>query len=219
VLAAASLTEAFDDELTSLKTIAPGLKVTYSFGGSGALVVLVQSGAPADVIATAETASMKRLFDAGLVEAPQTFAQNSLEILVAPGNPKGVARLADLARGDLKVVLGDETVPAGKYAAQALGRAGVTVKPVSKELDVKSAVAKITSGEADATIVYVTDVTAAGGKGAGVRIPDAENIIADYPIAVVKASKNHGAAVAFVDEIAKGSGQAALTARGFLPGR
>ena len=110
--------------------------------GSGALVTQIQQGAPADVIATADTASMKKLTDAGLVEAPTTFAKNKLEILVAPGNPKGIHTLSDLSRSEIKLVTEDDTVPAGKYAVQILLGAGVTVSPVSKEADVKSAVAK-----------------------------------------------------------------------------
>jgi molybdate transport system substrate-binding protein len=220
VFAAASLTGAFTDIGAGLGAGDPGLTVTCSFAGSGALVAQIQQGAPADVVATADNASMARLVDTGVVEAPTIFARNRLQILVAPGNPFGIASLADLARSDVKVVLGDESVPAGRYAAQALQAAGVAVAPVSKEADVKAAVAKVTLGEADATIVYVTDVTdvtAAGAKGQGVAIPDAQNVVADYPIAVVKATGNHAGAIAFVDEVVHGSGQAALRARGFAP--
>ncbi len=211
VFASASLTEAFGD-LT-----APGLPVAYSFAGSGALVTQVLQGAPADVVATADAASMQRLTDAGLVGAPVVFARNRLGILVQPANPKGIAGLADLARSDLKVVLGDETVPAGTYAAQALVAAGVKVEPVSKEVDVKAAVAKVTTGEADATVVYVTDVTAAGARGQGVEIPADQNVVAEYSIAIVKGSDDPEAAAAFVDEVVGGSGQDALRRRGFLP--
>jgi molybdate transport system substrate-binding protein len=217
VFAAASLTESFNDLQASLKASDPDLTVTYSLAGSGALVTQIQQGAPADVIATADTSSMQKLVDAGLVEAPTTFARNKLQILVAPGNPKGVHTLADLARPDVIFVTEDDTVPAGKYTAQILQKADVTVSPVSKEVDVKSAVAKVTTGEADATIVYVTDVRAAGTKGEGIVISDAQNVIADYPIAIVKATKNHGAAAAFVDAVVNGSGQESLYARGFLP--
>ena len=217
VFAAASLTESFTDAQEALKSEQPGLDITYNFGGSGALVTQIQQGAPADVIATADPASMQRLVDAGVVERPVTFAKNKLQILVAPGNPKNVKGMSDLARDDITFVTEDDAVPAGKYAAQALESAGVTVHPVSKETDVKSAVAKVTSGEADATIVYVTDVTAAGSKGTGVTIPDDQNVVATYPIAVLKAAKDKDAAQAFVDAIVRGSGQAALTGRGFLP--
>jgi molybdate transport system substrate-binding protein len=217
VFAAASLTESFNDEQKTLKSEQRGLAITYNFGGSGMLVTQIQQGAPADVIATADTASMQKLVDAGLVETPTTFAKNKLQILVAPGNPKNIMGLSDLARDDVKFVTEDETVPAGKYSAQALASADVTVNPVSKETDVKSAVATVTSGEADATIVYVTDVTAAGSKGTGVTISDNQNVVATYPIAVLKAAKDHAAAQAFVDAMVKGSGQDALHNRGFLP--
>ncbi len=217
VFAAASLTESLNDLQTALKASDPGLAVTYSFGGSGALVTQIQQGAPADVIATADTASMNKLTAAGLAEAPTTFARNKLEILVAPGNPKAINGLSDLSRSEVKLVVEDETVPAGKYSAQALRTAGVTVSPVSKEADVKSAVAKVTTGEADATIVYVTDVNAAGSNGQGIEIPDGQNVIAEYPIAIVKATRSHAAAAAFVGAVAGGSGQDALHRRGFLP--
>lgn len=210
VFAAASLTEAFSDLQT-------GLAVTYSFGGSGALATQIQQGAPADVVATADASTMQRLDAAGLVETPVTFAANALEILVAPGNPKGVRTLADLARPDVKVVLGDDNVPAGKYAVQALQAAGSVVRPVSKETDVKAAVAKVTLGEADATIVYVTDVLAAGTKGQGVEIPAATNVPAEYRIAVVKGAGHHAAAEAFVDDVVSATGQAVLHQHGFLP--
>lgn len=217
VFAAASLTEAFTDERETLKTEQPALSITNNFAGSGALVTQIQQGAPADVIATADTASMQKLIDADLVEAPVTFAANRLEILVAPGNPLHVNSLSDLARPDITFVTEDESVPAGKYATQALSAAGVHVSPVSKEADVKSAVAKVTSGEADATIVYQTDVTAAATKGTGVSIPEDQNVIATYPIAIVKASGNRAAAAAYVDAIVHGSGRQALADRGFLP--
>lgn len=217
VLAAASLTEAFSDEQQTLGTEVPGLSITFSFAGSGALVAQIRQGAPADVVATADASSMTMLTDAGLVEAPMTFARNRLQMLVGPGNPKGVKGLADLARPDLKVVLEDESVPAGRYAVQALQRAGVAVRPVSREADVKGAVSKVVTGEADAAIVYATDVNAAGAKAQGVEIPDVQNIVAEYPVAIVKATSHRAAASAFVDAIVAGSGQAALRGRGFLP--
>jgi len=217
VFAAASLTEAFNDAQAALASTDPGLSITFSFAGSGALVTQVQQGAPADVIATADTASMRRLSDAGLVEAPTTFARNRLQILVAPGNPRRIGALADLARTDLRVVLEDESVPAGTYASQMLQAVGVTVRPVSKEADVKAAVSKVTTGEADATIVYVTDVAATGSRGQGVEIPAAQNVEADYPIAIVKATSHRTAAGAFIESVVRGGGQAALRRRGFLP--
>ncbi|HZQ28736.1 MAG TPA: molybdate ABC transporter substrate-binding protein [Acidimicrobiales bacterium] len=216
VFAAASLTEAFTAEKATLASKAPHLTVTYSFAGSQALVTQIQQGAPADVFASADQKSMQKLVDAGLVDAPRVFARNKLEIVVAPGNPKHITGLADLAQPGLVVVLEDPSVPAGAYSRQALQKAGVTVKPKSLELDVKSTLAKVTSGEADAAIVYVSDVQSAGTRATGVAIPDAQNVVATYPVAVVKASKNHAAATAFVDEVVSGSGQAALRHQGFL---
>jgi molybdate transport system substrate-binding protein len=210
VFAAASLTESFTGFHPK------GVTVTYSFGGSGALVQQVQQGAPADVIATADTTSMQKLVDADLVERPTTFAGNKLEILVRHGNPKGIRTLADLARADVTFVTQDDTVPAGKYSSQILQRAGVAVHPRSKELDVKAAAAKVVAGEADATIVYVTDVKTAGAKADGVPIPDAQNVTAEYPIAIVKTTKHRKAAAAFVTAIAIGEGQEILRTHGFL---
>jgi molybdate transport system substrate-binding protein len=216
VLAAASLTEAFNDAKKTLEAKSPGLAITYSFAGSQQLVSQVQNGAPADVVATADQASMSTLSTAGLVDPPTVFAHNRLEIAVAPDNPKGVKGLADLARPDLVVVLADPSVPAGKFARQALQKANVTVTPKSLELDVKSVLRKVAMGEADAGIVYVTDVTAAGSTVTGVLIPDDQNVIATYPIAVVKATRHPSGARAFVIEIVSGDGQKALRARGFL---
>jgi len=219
VFAAASLTEPFSDLQARLKTSNPGLALTFSFAGSGALVTQVQQGAPADVIATADPASMNKLRVAGLVDPPTSFATNRLEILVEPGNPKDIRGLQDLSRNDIKLVVADENVPAGRYSAQALQAAGVTVRPVSKEADVKAAVAKVTAGEADATIVYVTDVRSAGSKGQGVTIPEGVNVVADYLIAVVKATRNRVAAAAFLAAVVDGDGQGELLRRGFLPAK
>jgi molybdate transport system substrate-binding protein len=216
VLAAASLTEAFNDAKTKLTSTHAGLSITYDFAGSQALVQQIQQGAPADVFASADTKNMAKLVAAGLVMPPRTFARNQLEIAVAPGNPKHIAGLADLARPDLKVVLEDASVPAGNYARQALAKQHVTVNPVSNPLDVKSALLTVTSGEADAVIVYVTDVKAAAGKAQGVPIPADQNVVATYPIAVVKAGSHQAAAQAFVDAMVAGAGQQALQARGFL---
>jgi molybdate transport system substrate-binding protein len=214
VFAAASLTEALSDAEPVLDDA--GLDVACSFAGSGALVAQITQGAPADVIATADEASMQRLVDAGLVEAPVVFARNQLQILVAPGNPHGIEGLADLADPDLEVVLADDGVPAGEYAAQALAKAGVEVSPVSKELDVKAAMSKVTLGEADATIAYLTDVTAAGDRADGVDIPAEHNVVARYPIAVVKATDDRDAAEAFVASAVSGVVNEALEERGFL---
>ncbi len=205
VLAAASLTEAFDD-------LVPAAHARYSFAGSQQLVAQVTAGAPADVVATADAGSMAQLVQAGLVDPPRDFARNRLAIAVEPGNPRRVQGLADLARPDLKVVLADPSVPAGRYARQILDRAGVTVRPISLELDVKAVAAKVAAGEADAAIVYATDV----GRAGSVAIPDDANVVATYPVAVVKATTHRAEAQAFVDRLLGPAGRAVLAARGFL---
>ncbi len=217
VLAASSLTAAFGDEKTALATADPNLSLTYDFAGSQMLVQQIQQGAPADVFASADMKHMQTLVSAGLVETPTVLADNRLEIVTAAGNPKGVKSLADLSRSDLVLVLADPSVPAGNYAAQILAKAGVTVKPKSLELNVKAVINDVISGEADAAIVYVTDVEAAGSKVTGVPIPDAQNAIAQYPIAVLKASKNQAAAKAFIASLVSPAGQKLLQGRGFLP--
>ena len=215
VFAAASLTGAFNDAKTKLTAANSGLNLTYNFAGSNALVAQIQQGAPADVFASADMKNMQTLVTAGLVETPVTFAKNKLQIAVAPGNSKGITGLADLAKPGVTVVLEAQGVPAGDYTRQVLAAKHITVSPKSLETDVKSALAKVTSGEADATVVYVTDVTASAGKVTGVSIPDADQPSITYPIAVVKATKNHAAAQAFVDSAVSGDVQKSLEAAGF----
>ena len=218
VFAAASLTDAFDEVKDGLETSATDLSVTNNFAGSQALATQIEQGAPADVFASADEKNMKRLQDQDLVDTPQVFARNKLQIAVAPGNPKNIQSLADLEKPGVILVLADPSVPAGNYARQAFDKAGLPEpKPASNELDVKSTMAKLTAGEADAVIVYVTDVKSAGDKVEGVDIPDDQNVIATYPIAVVQSTKNRAAADAYLDEIVNGSGQQALQAQGFLP--
>ena len=214
VFAAASLTAAFNDAKTKLTAASSRLNLTYNFAGTNALVAQIQQGAPADVFASADTTNMDKVRD--LVGDPQVFAGNLLQIVVEQGNPKGIRRLDDLAGKDVKVVLAAEEVPAGKYARQVLDRAGVTVQPVSLEDNVKAVVTKVSLGEADAGIVYVTDV-AAGGKVEGVDIPKDQNVVATYPIATVKASKMKDQAQAFVDLVRSAEGQQVLNRYGFLP--
>ena len=214
VFAAASLTAAFN-ELGPKYTAAEGTKVTFNFAGSQALATQIQQGAPADVFASADINNMDKVKD--LVGTPQNFASNLLQIVVEKGNPKGVEGLDDLANPDLKVVLAAPDVPAGKYAQQALEKANVTVKPVSQEDNVKAVVNKVALGEADAGIVYVTDVTAGGDKVEGVDIPEELNVVATYPIATVKASKAQDKAQAFMDLVRSDQGQQVLKKYGFLP--
>ena len=215
VFAAASLTGAFTKLGEDYSAANGGTKVTFNFAGSQALATQVQQAAPADVFASADIPNMDKVKD--LVGTPQNFASNLLQIVVEKGNPKGVKGLDDLANPDLKVVLAAPDVPAGKYAQQALEKADVTVKPVSQEDNVKAVVTKVSLGEADAGIVYVTDVTAGGDKVEGVDIPEELNVVATYPIATVKASKAQDKAQAFMDLVLSAQGQQVLRQYGFLP--
>jgi len=219
VSAASSLTGALNDARTKLTARNPGLNLTYNFGGSNALVAQIQQGAPADVFASADQKNMQTLVTAGLVEPPVTFAKNKLQIAVPAANPKGITGLADLAKPGVTVVLEAVGVPAGDYTRQVLAAKGITVTPKSLETDVKSALAKVTAGEADATVVYVTDVVAGGPAVRGVNLAAADQPDISYPIAVVKATKNHAAAQAFVDSAVSGEVQKSLEAAGFFAAR
>ncbi|HET7466792.1 MAG TPA: molybdate ABC transporter substrate-binding protein [Candidatus Dormibacteraeota bacterium] len=217
VFAASSLTDAFKGLGSAFERQHPGLSVRFNFAGSPALVAQIEDGAQADVFASADTTNMDRLLTDGLLAYdPSVFAHNKLEIVVASGNPKQITSLADLAKPGVVYISAGPTVPAGKYAAQVLREAGVTVTPKSLETDVKSVVAKIELGEADAGIVYVTDVKAAGSKVTGVTIQDADNVVATYPIAPVKAATQLQAADKFVAYVISSEGQAKLKEYGFL---
>jgi molybdate transport system substrate-binding protein len=215
VFAAASLTAAFTELGEQFTTANGGTEVTFNFAGSQALATQIQQAAPADVFASADTTNMDRVKD--VTGTPRNFASNLLQIVVEQGNPKDIKGLDDLADPDLKVVLAAPDVPAGRYAAEALAKAEVTVKPVSQEDNVKSVVTKVSLGEADAGIVYVTDVTAGGDRVEGVDIPEELNVTATYPIATVKASKAQRAAQAFVDLVLSAEGRQVLSRYGFLP--
>jgi molybdate transport system substrate-binding protein len=187
-------------------------KATFNYAGTQTLTTQLVQGAHADVFASADATHMKTVQDAGLViGSPQVFAHNKLEIAVAKGNPKGIHSLSDLARPGLVVVLADPSVPAGKYAQQALAKAGVSVKPKSLELQVTAVLSKVALGEADAGIVYVSDVVTSGQVD-GVPIPDAQNVVADYFIARLTKGT---AADAFVTAVLSPQGQSMLADAGF----
>ena len=215
VFAAASLTAAFGKIGQDFTAANPNTKVTFNFAGSQALATQIQQSAPADVFASADTTNMGKV--SSLVNTPTNFSSNLLQIVVAKGNPKGIKTLSDLSHPDAKVVLAAPDVPAGKYAAQALSAQHVTVKPVSLEDNVKAVITKVSLGEADAGIVYVTDVTAGGDKVEGVDIPNTQNVVATYPIATVKASTHQSQAQSFMDMVTSDQGQQVLKSFGFLP--
>lgn len=216
VFAAASLTDAFGAIATGFEEAHPGTSVTLNLAGSQQLAGQILAGAPADVFASANAAQMARITEEGLTSAqPVTFAENSLAIAVEPGNPKDVAGLGDLARDDLVVVLAAEEVPAGAFARQALDAAGVGVRPASLETDVRAALSKVQLGEADAGIVYASDVVAAGDGVTRVEIPAAENVLASYPVAPLEAASNPEGAAAFVDFLRSPTARETLTGLGF----
>jgi molybdate transport system substrate-binding protein len=213
VLAASSLNEAFTEIGAAFEKEHPGVKLVFAFAGSQDLVAQIGQGAPADVIATADTSSMGKL--AGQTTSPQVFATNELAIAVPPGNPRGVTGLASLSDPDLKVVLAAPEVPVGKYAQEVLTRAGVSVKPASLEPSAKGVVTKVALGEADAGVVYSSDVTAAGGDIDGVSIPAGQNVTAAYPIARLKDAQSTFVADRFVEYVLSDAGQRTLRAFGF----
>jgi molybdate transport system substrate-binding protein len=210
VFAAASLTEAFTALGEDFRAEHPGTKVELNFGSSSALVTQIQNAAPADVFASAVASNMTKLTDASLsAGAPQVFAHNELIVAVERGNPKGITGLADLGNADLTVVLCASEVPCGTYADQALRRAGVTVRPASREASVKATLTKVELGEADAAIVYVTDVTSSG-KVEGVRIPEDENVIATLSIAALADTGNGELAAEWVEYVLSPAAQKVL---------
>ena len=217
VLAAASLSESFKELGTAFEGLHPGAKVTFSFDASSALATQANNGAPADMFASADQTNMKKVTDAGNASGPRTFARNRLAILVQKGNPKGIAQLADFTRSDVIYVLCALTVPCGNYGKQALDKAGVTRAPASYEANVKGVVTKVTTGQADAGIVYVTDAKAAAANANDVDIPDNLNVIASYPVAVLKQASHPDVAWALVDYLLSPQGQAILAKYGFLP--
>jgi len=213
VFAAASLTAAFTELADDFEAAHPGTSVELSFAGSSDLATQIENGAPADVLATADTATMQRVQEAGLTSAdPVPFATNTLEIAVPPGNPAGVRTLADLARAGVAVVVCAPQVPCGAAADAVESAAGLTVEPVSEESSVTDVLGKVRSGEADAGLVYVTDVRAAGDAVEGIPFAEAEQAVTTYPIAPLTESD---AAAAFTAFVAGDEGRAVLDAAGF----
>lgn len=216
VFAAASLTETFTELGAQFETDHPGVTVKFNFGASSDLAQQVVNGAPADVFASASDATMKTVTDAGGTANPPTiFATNFLQIATVPGNPKGIATFADLARPDLKVVVCAPQVPCGASAVKIEQATGVDIQPVSEEPDVKSTLGKVTTGNADAGLVFVTDVTSAGADVQGVSFPEAQQAVTNYPIAVLEDAPQADLAAEFQALVTGEAGQKALQAVGF----
>ncbi|AEY88066.1 ABC transporter substrate-binding periplasmic transport [Streptomyces hygroscopicus subsp. jinggangensis 5008] len=217
VFAAASLKESFTALGKEFEKQHPGTQVSFNFGGSDTLAANITGGAPADVFAAASPKTMAVVTDRkDTAGTPVTFVRNQLEIATVPGNPHKVASLKDLTKAGLKVVLCDRTVPCGAAAQKALDASGLKLTPVSYEQDVKGALTKVELKEADAAVVYKTDVRAAGDKVEGVEFPESARAVNDYPIALLKNAPNTEAAKAFVALVRSAEGQKVLSEAGFL---
>jgi molybdate transport system substrate-binding protein len=215
VLAASSLTEAFNTLAKQFEVANPGTTVKISYGASSALALQITQGAPADVFASASAKNMKQVTDAKLAGSPTNFVKNVMEIAVPPSNPANVTAVADLAKSGVKVALCEAQVPCGATAEKVFTNAKITVKPVTLEADVKSTLAKVESNEVDAGVVYVTDVRAAGSKVKGIVIPTDVNASTEYPIVALTKAPNAAAAKAFVDCVLSSAGQSVLSGDGF----
>ena len=192
MLAASSLTEAFNTLAKQFEAANPGVTVKLSYGASSALALQITQGAPVDVFASASTKNMKQVTDAKLADSPTNFVKNVMEIAVPPSNPANVTGVADLAKSGVKVALCQAQVPCGSTAEKVFTNAKITVKPVTLEADVKSTLAKVESNEVDAGVVYVTDVRSAGTKVKGITIPADVNASTEYPIAALTKAPNRG---------------------------
>jgi molybdate transport system substrate-binding protein len=229
VFAAASLRESFEAAAPAF-TSKTGTKVTFNFAGSDTLETQIAEGAPADVFASANKTQMQKAADAGLLSGePRVFARNQLVIMIPKNNPGHVSSATDLGRSGVRLVLAAPTVPIGSYARTTFANlakrpeygaafeGAVTANVVSNEVDVKAVVTKVSLGEADAGVCYLTDVTPSVAKTVStIAFPTGAAPEATYPIAIVKATKNAAAAQAFIEFILSPDGQAFLKDRGFI---
>ncbi len=222
VSGASSLTDAFGDIGTAFEGEHPGVRVTFNFGPSDGLATQINDGAPVDVFASASPTWMDSVRDDGPgVSDRSDFAKNRLTIIVPTDNPAGIEDISDLTEDGVQLVIAAEGVPAGDYAREIFKNAGISqaamANVVSNAEDVRSVVTSVASGEADAGIVYVTDVTAdVADQVTQIEIPDDINVIATYPIAVVNDTQETDLAKRFVDYVL-GPGQQTLAEYGFLP--
>ena len=216
VFAAASLRAPFTALAEQFEAANPGTTVTLSFAGSSDLATQISQGAPADVFAAADANTMARLSGAGLVDGPsRNFASNVLTIAVPPGNPASIASFADLARPGVRTVICAAQVPCGAAAKAVEQDTGVTLKPVSEESSVTDVLGKVTSGEADAGLVYVTDVRAARDKVQEVPFPESAQAVNTYPIVAVRTGQHKELAATFIEAVMGPDGQRLLRGAGF----
>ena len=216
VFAAASLQRTFTELGKQYEQQHPGTTVTFSFAGSSDLVSQIRNGAPADVFASADEANMAKLASTDLATGwPLDFATNTLEIAVAPGNPEHVQDLRDLAASDLQVVTCAAPVPCGAATAEVERAAGIELRPVSEEQSVTDVLGKVESGQADAGVVYVTDVEGSGGKVDGVPFAESSEAVNTYPIGVLRESSNPELAASFAAYVRSDAGRKVLSDAGF----
>ncbi|MFZ2013965.1 MAG: molybdate ABC transporter substrate-binding protein [Nocardioides sp.] len=214
VLAASSLTGTFTDLAGQFEKEHPGVKVTLAFDSSATLAQQASGGAPADVLATADTATMDST-KAVLASTPKNFATNVMVLVTPSDNPAGVTTFGDLNSAKVKYVVCVDTAPCGKVAGALLEQDHITAAPVSTEVDVKSVLAKVTEGEADAGIVYTTDSVSAGDAVKTIAIPGSSKQVTTYPIATLDQSKQSALAQDFVDLVLSSQGQQVLQDAGF----
>ncbi len=216
VYAAASLKSTFEAIGEEFEAAHDNVEVEFSFAGSSDLVAQIQQGAPADVFASADTANMDKLVADDLLGSdPESFAANTLEIAVPLGNPAGIAGLADLTKKGVNLVLCAPEVPCGSAASKVEAAAKLDFKPVSEEQSVTDVLNKVVAGEADAGLVYVTDVIAAGDKVEGIEFPEASAAVNIYPIATIADSAEADLAAEFMQLVLDPEGQAVLEEAGF----
>lgn len=216
VFAAASLKPAFTQIGKQFTAENPGSGVEFEFAGSSELATQLTQGASADVFASADTAQMGTVSKAGLLSGdPRDFASNTLVIVTAPGNPKKIGSFADLAKPGLNVVTCQPPVPCGAATHRVEDSTGVHLHPVSEELSVTDALNKVTSGQADAALVYVTDAKTAASKVATVTFPEAAGAVNVYPIGVLTKAPHPTQAQKFVDLVTSPAGQQILAQAGF----
>jgi molybdate transport system substrate-binding protein len=215
VFAASSLKETFTQLGKQFEAAHPGDTVKFSFGASSALATQINSGAPADVFASASPKNMDQVVTPGNASNPQTFAKNVMEVAVPPSNPAKVTSVNDLAKSSVKTALCQPQVPCGVVAAEVFKNAKITVKPVTLQPDVKSVLTQVELGNVDAGVVYVTDVQAAGSKVKGMTIPADVNATTTYPIAALTHSQYPSIAQAFVAYVLSPTGEQVLMAAGF----
>ncbi|MGB6182395.1 MAG: molybdate ABC transporter substrate-binding protein [Rhodococcus sp. (in: high G+C Gram-positive bacteria)] len=216
VFAAASLQSTFTEIGEKFEQSHPGSTVRFTFAGSSDLAAQLTQGAPGDVFAAADTANMSKVVDADLIDGTAVdFASNTLTIVTPPGNPAGIGSFADLTKPGVDVVVCAPQVPCGAAAEKIETAAGVALSPVSEESSVTDVLGKVTSGQADAGLVYVTDASGAGDTVTAIPFPESSGAVNTYPIAMVRGSQASDLAREFLQTVTGPDGQSVLAAAGF----